>query len=401
MQELPAQISEWLLSLVKSQRAVAHLLIDDEQVLVEAGGNLAHYGLTGLQRQHAACQQLPFLEGLLPLPESHFRIEFMGMPSGRVADVHLFETGDATCIVLLDATAQHDDAQKMQQKAYDMTLLSQREARLIAKLEAANNELVLAHRNLAESREALLVAHNRLQQELRDAERYVRAILPEPLREPFAIDWVFVPSAELGGDSFGYHWIDAEHFALYLLDVSGHGVGAALLSVGVTNTLRSGSLPNTDFRLPEEVLGSLNHAYQTEDHGEQYFTIWYGVYHAPSGHLRYASAGHPAPVLVPGPHGQPGAAFQLSARGPLMGLMPNTRYKSEERILVGPLRLFLFSDGVYEIHRPDGSELDYAAFEQALAAGNPELEMTLRFAQNVHGADELEDDFSIVRMTIR
>src|SRR5262245_9728486 len=155
MQELPTRISEWLLSLVRSQRAVAHLLVDNEQLLVDAGGNLEHYGLTELKRQRAACDQLPFLEGLLPLPESHLRIEFMGMPSGRVADVHLFDADIGTCVVLLDATAQHDEARRVQQKAYDMTLLSQREARLIAKLEAANNELVIAHRNLAESKEAL------------------------------------------------------------------------------------------------------------------------------------------------------------------------------------------------------------------------------------------------------
>jgi hypothetical protein len=60
-----------------------------------------------------------------------------------------------------------------------MTLLSQREARLIAKLEAA-------HRDLTQSREALLRAHTRLQHELRDAERYVQAILPEPITKPFS-----------------------------------------------------------------------------------------------------------------------------------------------------------------------------------------------------------------------
>ena len=243
---------------------MAHLLVDGEQTLVNAGGDLDHYGLAGLRHQYPACEQLPFLEGLLPLPETPFLLRSMGMPSGRVADVHLFADEDATWVVLLDVTAEHDEARKMQQKAYDMTLLSQREARLLAKLEAAHQELTLAHRELTESREALLLTHNRLQRELRDAERYVRAILPAPISDPFAVDWLFVPSTELGGDSFGYHWIDSEHFALYLLDVCGHGVGAALLSVAVTNTLRSGALPHTDFRLPEAVLGSLNQAYQME-----------------------------------------------------------------------------------------------------------------------------------------
>src|SRR3984885_2507544 len=290
MLDLPDRISEWLLLLVKSQRSIAHLLIDNDLVLIEAGGELEGYGLADLKPQHSAFSELPFLEGLLPLEETPFLLESVGMPSGSVADVHLFAEEDRTWVVLLDVTAEHDHARKIQQKAYDMTLLSQREARLIAKLEAAHQELTLAHRELAESRDALLRIHNRLQRELRDAERYVLAILPAPVAEPIAVDWLFAPSTELGGDSFGYYWIDGEHFALYLLDVCGHGVGSALLSITVANTLRSGALQNTDFRRPEEVLSSLNQAFQAENQNGLYFTIWYGVYHRPTGTLRYASA---------------------------------------------------------------------------------------------------------------
>ena len=300
--------------LITSQRAVAHLLVDGEQTLKHAGGDLDHYGLADLRHQHSACEQLPFLEGLLPLPETPFLLRSMGMPSGRVADVHLFAAEDATWVVLLDVTAEHDEARKIQQKAYDMTLLSQREARLLAKLETAHQELTLAHRELTESRETLLLTHNRLQRELRDAERYVRAILPPPISEPFAIDWRFVPSTELGGDSFGYHWIDADHFALYLLDVCGHGVGASLLSVAVTNTLRSGALPHTDFRLPGGGSGFVEPAYQMEHHDGMYLTIWYGVYHRPTSSLRYASAGHPPPILVNGSARERGDARRLRAR---------------------------------------------------------------------------------------
>jgi sigma-B regulation protein RsbU (phosphoserine phosphatase) len=404
MLDLPARLSEWLLLLIKSQRAVAHMLVDGELALSSAGGELEYYGLTGLRYQHSACEQLPFLEGLLPLPETPFLIRSMGMPSGRVADIHFFTDENVTWIVLLDVTEEHDDARKIQQKAYDMTLLSQREARLIAKLEAAHQELTLAHRELAESRDALLRTHNRLQQELRDAERYVFAMLPAPITEPFAVDWLFVPSTELGGDSFGYHWIDPDHFALYLLDVCGHGVGSALLSVAVANTLRSSALLNTDFCMPEAVLSSLNKVFQMERQNNLYFTIWYGVYHRPTGSLRYASAGHPPPILVSGPNGTRGKAKALPAEGMPVGLWPGAEYCSEECILAGPARLFLFSDGAFEITRPDGSMLEFEEFKEALTRAAPdgagELDGLLHFAQKVHGGETLEDDLSIVRMTI-
>jgi serine phosphatase RsbU (regulator of sigma subunit) len=404
MLDIPDRISEWLLLLVKSQRSIAHLLVNNELVLIKAGGELEYYGLADLKHQHSVSNQLPFLEGLLPLAETPFLLESVGMPGGSVADVHLFAEEDLTWVVLLDVTAEHDQARKMQQKAYDMTLLSQREARLIAKLEAAHKELTLTLRDLAESRDELLRVHNRLQQELRDAERYVLAVLPAPVAEPVAVEWLFVPSTELGGDSFGYQWIDDEHFALYLLDVCGHGVGSALLSITVTNTLRSGALPNTDFRMPEVVLSSLNQAFQMENQNGLYFTIWYGVYHRPTGRLRYASAGHPPPILVSGAREQRGEAKSLSAVGCPVGFLPDAPYVSEECTVAGPARLFLFSDGAYEIMRPDGTILDFEAFEEVLTRAVPEgaseLEELLHFAQDHNGSEDLGDDFSIIKMTI-
>jgi sigma-B regulation protein RsbU (phosphoserine phosphatase) len=88
-----------------------------------------------------------------------------------------------------------------------------------------------AYRKLAESQEMLAA-------EIAEASRYVASLLPAPLASgPVTVDWRFVPSTQLGGDSFGYHWLDPDHFAVYLLDVSGHGVGASLLSVSAMNVL--------------------------------------------------------------------------------------------------------------------------------------------------------------------
>ena len=188
MLHLPDRISDSLMVLVHGQRVLAHLAVDSAQKLVHAGGDLGHYGLAGIQPGDSACDQIPFLEGLLPLAENPFLLRSMEMPSGRVADVHFFADEATVWIVLLDVSTEHEEAQRVQQKAYDMTLLSQREARLIEQLEAANRELTRAHCELAASREALQRAHDRLQQELRDAERYVLAILPAPLSKPMKID---------------------------------------------------------------------------------------------------------------------------------------------------------------------------------------------------------------------
>jgi sigma-B regulation protein RsbU (phosphoserine phosphatase) len=85
-------------------------------------------------------------------------------------------------------------------------------------------------------------------------------------------------------------------------------------------------------------------------------------------------------------------------------MWPAASYRSEECTLVAPARLFLFSDGVYEIHQPDGEQLEFAAFVERLTRGGSDgtsdLDELLRFARDMHGAEVLEDDFSIVRMTI-
>ena len=404
MPDLPRPVSDWLVGLVESQRSIAHLLVDDAATLLDSGGDLAAYGLAGTRIGDPACEQLPFLEGLIPIPESPFLLRSLGMPSGRVADVHLIAEATATRIILLDVTTEHDQAQRVQQKAYDMTLLSQREARLIARLEAAHAELTAAHGELARSREELLITHDRLQQELRDAERYVRAIIPSPIEDPFRVEWLYVPCTELGGDSLGYHWLDPDHFAVYLLDVCGHGVGAALLSVAVVNALRSGALPGTDFHAPADVLGSLNRAFQMDDHDDMYFTIWYGVLHWPTGVLRHASAGHPPPVLVRGPRGHVGQPVRLTLSGPAVGIMPTSRYTAEEVCLDTPARLYVFSDGVYEITEPTGDVMDYGDFQDLLANptgdGRSELDGLLRFAREKRGESVLEDDFSILRLEL-
>ena len=176
---------------------------------------------------------------------------------------------------------------------------------------------------LAESNMELQRTQKRLSEELTEATNYIFSILPEPRNAAPRTQWLLVPSTELGGDSFGYHDIDVDHIAFYLLDVCGHGVGASLLSVTAINVLRSAALPNTDFRDPGAVLSSLNDAFPMERQNNMYFTIWYGVYQRSSGALRYASAGHPASVLC-----KKGAeVLTLSTPGIAIGMMPEMSYR--------------------------------------------------------------------------
>ena len=84
-----------------------------------------------------------------------------------------------------------------------------------------------------------------IQQEINEAANYVRSLLPAPMPAGSTVpaDWRFITSSDLGGDSFGYHWLSPHQLVIYLLDVCGHGVGSALLSVSALNTIRNRTLP--------------------------------------------------------------------------------------------------------------------------------------------------------------
>ena len=199
--------------------------------------------------------------------------------------------------------------------------------------------------------QALVESQRRLANELAEAGRYVQSLLPSPVEGRVTTDWQFLPSAQLGGDAFDYFWLDDDHFMFYLLDVCSHGVGAALLSISVMNVLRSRALANVNFRNPASVLTSLNDAFPMEKHQHMFFTLWYGVYQPSTRKLAYSSGGHP-PALLLSPSGDD--TYPLQTGGALVGAMPGTPYTSAEITVPAQGTIYVFSDGAYEIVKPDG-----------------------------------------------
>ncbi|MEH2026134.1 SpoIIE family protein phosphatase [Nostoc sp.] len=241
-----------------------------------------------------------------------------------------------------------------------------------------------------------------LEAELSEAADYVRSLLPSPLVGAVTTENLFIPSAQLGGDCFDHHWIDEDNLAIYLLDVSGHGVGSALLSVSVLNVLRSQSLPNTNFCQPSEVLKALNHAFQMSKHGDKYFTIWYGVYHRLKRQLIYANAGHPPALLLSNTSMNNIEVKQLTSLDLPIGFLPEVEFESAVFQVEQNSTLYIFSDGAYEINQSDGKIWGIDAFIDLLTKYSQKdtcnLNQLLAKILTLNPQGNLDDDLSLVKV---
>ncbi len=241
-----------------------------------------------------------------------------------------------------------------------------------------------------------------LETELAEAAEYVSAILPEPLQATdIRIDTRFIPSRKLGGDGFDYVWLDEEHLAIYLLDVSGHGLRAALPSLSVINLLRSRELLQVDYYRPSEVLHGLNEVFQMTQRNDKYFTIWYGVYNRRRRELTYASAGHPPALLLSG-LGSAVTVEPLKTPGFPAGMFPDVEYPEETCAITSAASLYLFSDGIYEICQADGELWGLEQFAEALKDyqqnANRNLDQILSRASAINANTYFEDDVSLMQI---
>jgi len=244
-------------------------------------------------------------------------------------------------------------------------------------------------------------ASKELDRDLESARRYVHSLIPEPLTKgPIRTEWVLLPSARLGGDVFGYHQLDTRTFAIFLLDVSGHGTGAAMHAVSVTNVLQRDASAGVDMRDPARVATYVNTLFQMSTHGGLYLTLWYGVYDLETRTLRYCSAGHHPSYLVPQAREN---AIPLKTRNVVIGATPTFEFESATVEVAPGSRLYVFSDGISEIEAKDGEQwgLDHVLplIMEPPVPGMTEPERMLRAIRSHASSPDFEDDFTVLVAT--
>lgn len=242
-------------------------------------------------------------------------------------------------------------------------------ARLHAGARVLSLEATLAARN-ARLSEAL----RQIEQDLEVAARIQQSVLPAHrlrYRDYFS-DWIFLPSAWVSGDIFNVFPLD-NHLGFYCVDVSGHGVGAAMMSLAVARQFLHGRAVerflftgDNEVASPSEVVRILNSRFCSDEvEIVSYFTMIYGVIDLATGEGRLCQAGHPTPFIV----NPAGEVRTVGHGGAPVGLMPDLSWSDVNFTLAPGERLCLFSDGITECENPDGEQYGEARLQRWLQEG--------------------------------
>jgi len=199
-----------------------------------------------------------------------------------------------------------------------------------------------------------------LDNDLKVAAGIQQSLLPSrevPGKSSLKWAWRFKPCEEIGGDIFNILRLDESHYAVYMLDVSGHGVPSALVTVSASQMLQ----PHTNILVrqdskglgkgiiaPVDVVKRLDHEYPMERF-DKYFTLVYMLIDTERGLLRYSNAGHPPPLLIR----TDGTVKTLEKGGPMIGLNGVLPFEEEEIPLNPEDRIILYTDGVIEYEKTD------------------------------------------------
>lgn len=240
---------------------------------------------------------------------------------------------------------------------------SELRARLHAGARILSLEADLAARNTRLS-EAL----RQIEQDLELAARIQQSVLPahQLCYQGFFSDWIFLPSAWVSGDIFNVFPL-GEHLGFYCVDVSGHGVGAAMMSLAVARQFLHGRaverfLFSADNQpaSPAEVVQILNGRF-CSDEAEivRYFTLIYGVIDLTTGEGKLCQAGHPTPFIVT----VDGSVRSAGSGGAPVGLINHLSWADVSFSLAPGERLCLFSDGITECENRSGEQFGEARLQ--------------------------------------
>jgi sigma-B regulation protein RsbU (phosphoserine phosphatase) len=267
-------------------------------------------------------------------------------------------------------------------------------------------------RRLEDVNQSLSEAYETIRADLEAAAEMQRALLPPPAKiHNMQFEWLFCPAKVVAGDILSFFPLNEHTVGFYQVDVSGHGIPAAMFSVLLSKMLATTPIgssllksatpeaPGYVITPPNKVIGELNQRMQ--GNGDMYFTMVYGMVDLKAKRLKFSQAGHPHPIYVR----RGDAAIALGNGGFPVGVLPSMEYDLTGLDVERGDRLFLTSDGITECTNPAGKQFGMQrltlfieehcdhSLKELLAALQTELRTWV-------GGDDFQDDLSVVATEI-
>lgn len=250
-----------------------------------------------------------------------------------------------------------------------------------------------------------------MERDLKAAAEIQKSLLPKDLPpDPrFTARWLFEPSATIGGDIFNILWLDENRIAVYMLDVSGHGVPSALVAAAAAQALQFHSLSvgwaahSSSGPAPDRVLTALDMEFPLERF-DQYFSLAYFTVDLDRMELSYCNGGHPPPLLVRAPGGTGGGVEELREGGTVIGLAGLLPFQAGQAALNPGDTLVLYTDGLTEFENASGKRFGMARLRKWLdaTAGLPadaRMDALRKALESFGGKATPQDDLTVLVIT--
>jgi sigma-B regulation protein RsbU (phosphoserine phosphatase) len=310
-------------------------------------------------------------------------------------------------IIILTAKRQTNDLVEILDAGADAFISKPFERNeLRAKLQGGLRIIEL-EQSLEERNHDLAAANEQMREDLAAAAEIQKAFLPAKMPEfpGFRFGWAFRPCEQLAGDMLNVFSLDEKHVALYLLDVSGHGIASSLMSVTLSRLLSPQSLQHSllkepsdnerGYRIvpPAEVAARLNERIMQGPTTKQFFTLLYGILNTETKELRYVSAGHPGPLHMTARF----APVKLHGGPPASGIFEAAPYEEHSVTLKPGDRLFIYADGVMGGADKEGQVFDENELRCSIEETRPlplqeSIDSVMKMLEDwIEGSEETDD----------
>lgn len=241
-----------------------------------------------------------------------------------------------------------------------------------------------------------------LRDDIATAEKLQKAILPIPNSTSFPFHWAvnYAPLAPIGGDIYDIREIKENQYRFFIADAAGHGTQAALLTMAIKAEYES--IEHTDVESPASALTILNEkTFPLFRTLETLFTAFVLDIDVTNRKIQFSTGGHPDQILI-----TKGEVQKLYTKGPILGLKKNAEYLQQEIVLEENSRVFLFTDGAYELFNEKTNETysEEEFYKYLFDSRNLSLEQIvvshLQNLKNFKLHAEIDDDFTLIGIEV-